>query len=199
MSDEPLRASEPPPAVAAEAAEGGIDPELARRLRTQSYEPGPGIEGVAFHDLSRCVDDSGALIEIARLTAGATRLRPGFEVRQVNYSALEPGVIKAFHLHLRQSELWFVPPDAEALVGLVDARRGSPTRRASMRFVLGAGQTRLLFIPAGVAHGIANPGLRPCPLLYLADREFSPEPERCDELRLPWDLLGAEFWERRRD
>jgi dTDP-4-dehydrorhamnose 3,5-epimerase len=199
MSDDSLRAPEPLPVAPAEAAEERIDPQLARRLRTQTYERGPVIKGVAFHDLRRCVDDSGALIEITRLTGGTTRLHPGFEVRQVNYSVLEPGVIKAFHLHLSQSEMWFVPPDAEALVGLVDARLESPTRGASMRFVLGAGQPRLLFLPPGVAHGISNPGLRTCPLLYLADREFSPEPGRCDEHRLPWDLLGPGFWDRRRD
>jgi dTDP-4-dehydrorhamnose 3,5-epimerase len=199
MSDEPLRAPETSGILPEGAAESDIESDLARQLRTQTYEPAGVIEGVAFHDLRRCVDDSGTLVEVARLAGGATRLRPGFEVRQINYSVLEPGVIKAFHLHLRQSELWFVPPEAEALVGLVDARRRSPTRRASMRFILGAGQPLLLFIPAGVAHGIANPGARSCALLYLADREFSPEPERCDELRLPWDLLGARFWERRRD
>jgi dTDP-4-dehydrorhamnose 3,5-epimerase len=199
MSDEPLKISAPPEPLAPAEAECEIEPDLARRLRRQTYEGGAGIEGVVFHDLRRCVDDSGALVEIARLADGATRFRPGFEVRQINYSVLEPGVIKAFHLHLRQSELWFVPPDAEAVVGLVDARRQSPTRRASMRFILGAGQPRLLFVPPGVAHGIANPGARPCPLLYLADREFSPEPDRCDEHRLPWDLMGSQFWERRRD
>lgn len=175
-----------------------LDPELTPRLSVQRYGAEARIEGVEVRDLVRHVDDGGSLVELARLDGGALKTRPGFRVRQVNYSILEPGTIKAFHLHLRQSELWFAAPGARLLVGLLDARRDSPTRRAVMRFVLGDGRSALLHIPAGVAHGVSNPGERPAALVYLADQEFDPDPERCDERRLPWDTLGADFWERQR-
>lgn len=180
------------------AGEAALDPELAARLCTQSYAPGARIEGVEFHPLERFVDDGGSFLELARLNSGHLAAAPGFEVRQISCSVLLPGTLKAFHLHLRQAELWFVPPEARLLVGLVDSRGGSPTARVSMRFVLGDGQARLLYIPAGVAHGVANQSGAPAPLFYFADRQFDPHPARCDEKRLPWDLLGADFWERSR-
>jgi dTDP-4-dehydrorhamnose 3,5-epimerase len=174
----------------------GIDPEFAPRLTVQSYQARPRIEGVTFHDLKRFVDDGGSFLEMARLSAGEMKARPGPEIRQINYAVLEPGTIKAFHLHFRQSEFWFVPPESRLLMGLVDVRRGSPTCRVSMRFVLGEGQPRLLFIPAGVAHGAANLTDRLAQVFYLTDQEFDPDPSRCDERRLPWDVMGASFWER---
>lgn len=175
-----------------------IDPELASRVSLQKYGAERRIHGVEFHELSRFVDDAGSLQELARLDAGAFRGRPGFQLRQINHALLEPGSIKAFHLHLRQSELWFAPPDTRLLVGLLDVRADSPTTRQSMRFVMGDGASRLLFIPAGVAHGVANLSARAGSLVYFTDQEFTPDPARCDEQRLAWDTLGASFWERER-
>jgi dTDP-4-dehydrorhamnose 3,5-epimerase len=61
-----------------------------------------------------------------------------------------------------------------------------------MRFVMGAGRSQLLAIPPGVAHGCANLGTGASALLYFTDRQF--QIEDADEGRLPWDLLGADFW-----
>jgi dTDP-4-dehydrorhamnose 3,5-epimerase-like enzyme len=62
-----------------------------------------------------------------------------------------------------------------------------------MRFVMGAGRSRLLLIPRGVAHGAANPWTEVAPMFYFVNQQFSlSEP---DERRLPWDAFGADFWE----
>jgi hypothetical protein len=45
-----------------------------------------------------------------------------------------------------------------------------------------------------VAHGVANLGPQPQVLLYAVNRLFTPDPDRTDEWRLPWDRFGAEFW-----
>lgn len=172
-----------------------IDPEFASKMQVQSYEPKPRIDGVQFVDLKRFVDDGGSFLEIARLMDGALKDGPEIDIRQINYAVVEPRTIKAFHLHLRQSELWFVPPESRLLMGLLDVRQGSPTHRLAMRFVLGGGQTRLVTIPAGVAHGVSNLSDSPASIIYLTNQEFNPHPERCDEKRLPWDLLGEAFWE----
>jgi dTDP-4-dehydrorhamnose 3,5-epimerase len=105
---------------------------------------------------------------------------------------MEPGTIKAWHLHERQDDLWFVPPQSRLLVGLLDVREGSPSYDVPMRFVMGAGKARLLFIPRGVAHGVANLTQQPASVLYFATEPFnSAHP---DEHRLPWDTLGPDFW-----
>ena len=64
-----------------------------------------------------------------------------------------------------------------------------------MRMMLGDTRTALVRIPPGVAHGCRNVGTSPSRVFYFTDRLFDPDPERCDEGRLPWDYLGPEVWE----
>jgi len=61
--------------------------------------------------------------------------------------------------------------------------------------VLGAGQSRLLRIPPGVAHGARNLAAGPGHVIYFTDLGFTPDPATCDEGRLPWDFAGAEIWD----
>jgi dTDP-4-dehydrorhamnose 3,5-epimerase len=81
------------------------------------------------------------------------------------------------------------------LLILVDVRKGSRTEGASMRIMLGAGASRLVRIPPGVAHGARNLGAATGRIIYFTDVHFSPEPSECDEGRLPWDYLGADVWD----
>ena len=119
----------------------------------------------------------------------------GFDVRQVNYSEIEPGIIKAFHVHARQTDVWYTPPSDRLLVVLVDVRQGSATEGVVRRIMLGAGVSRLLRIPPGVAHGVRNLGTATGHIIYFVDQHFSADPAGCDEGRLPWDYVGAEIWE----
>lgn len=161
----------------------------------QDYSPQKQIEGVEIVQLRRFNDDGGAMTELGRLDEGAHKDLPGFEVRQVNYSVVEPLAVKAFHLHQRQTDVWYVPPSDKILLVLADVRAGSPTEGLVKRIVLGDGNSRLVRIPPGVAHGCKN--LRPAApsvIVYFVDVQFSVD-EHCDEGRLPWDHFGAEVWE----
>lgn len=170
-----------------------IDKRYQERLSTQRYESAPKIDGVAFVDLRRVVEDGGEFMELGRLTEAAEHSGlKGFQVRQVNYSSLQPGTVKAWHVHKTQEDLWFVPPQFRLLVGLLDCRDGSPTSGQHMRFVMGDGRAQLLHIPRGVAHGVANPWPFVASMVYLVNQQFSVD--EADEHRLPWDLLGKEFW-----
>jgi dTDP-4-dehydrorhamnose 3,5-epimerase len=172
-----------------------LSDDAKRAFSLQSYAGGPGIAGVEVADLRRSTDDGGAFTELGRLTGGLHAAFPGFEVRQVNYSEVDPGVIKAFHLHREQSDVWFVPPGDKMLLVLVDARAGSPTEHAQRRLVLGDGHSRLVRIPPGVAHGVRNLGPARGRIIYFTDRHFSADPAETDEGRLPWDFLGADVWQ----
>ena len=163
------------------------------RVRTQSYAARPRIEGVRFVDLRVFRDEGGDFLELTRLTPeGELACLPGYRPAQMSYSLMEPGTIKAFHIHRYQDDLWFVPPADRLLVGLLDVRESSPTYQVSMRFVLGAGDARLLLIPAGVAHGVANLRSVPGSIIYFTTQAFHPDDP--DEHRLPHDLLGTDFW-----
>jgi dTDP-4-dehydrorhamnose 3,5-epimerase len=172
-----------------------LSPAAKRAFHVQSYAPAPAIDGVQIVELRRHHDDGGSLTELARLVEGRPEGLAGFTVRQVNYSELEPGVIKAFHLHTRQTDVWYVPPSDRLLVVLLDVRQGSPTEGVRMRVVLGAGASRLLHIPPGVAHGARNLGAVTGRIVYFTDVHFSADPSVCDEGRLPWDHAGADVWE----
>ena len=166
-----------------------------RAFAVQDYAAAPQIEGVQIVDLKRFTDDGGSFLELARLKQGAASELPGFECRQINYSEIDPGVIKAFHLHRRQTDVWFVPPGDKMLVVLLDVRAGSKSQGAQRRIVLGDGASRLLRIPPGVAHGVKNLGPSRGRIIYLVDHQFSPDPDQTEEGRLPWDFAGAEIWD----
>lgn len=173
--------------------------EAKRRFQLQDYSPKPKIAGVEVVELVRHSDDGGSFTELGRFKAGASAAFPRFALAQVNYSEIEPGAIKAFHLHRTQTDVWFVPPGDKVLLVLIDVRAGSPTEGARMRFVLGDGHSRAVLIPPGVAHGCRNLGAARGRIIYFTDTHFSPAPDACDEGRLPWDFAGADIWDATRE
>lgn len=174
-----------------------IGAEFDKDLSVQDYTKKPTIEGVQLINLNMFVDDGGALAEIVRFdNEGRLQLIPEFQVRQSTFSQVLPGVIKAFHLHYNQEDVWFILPGDRLLIGLFDARKDSPTYKKEMRFVMGAGRAQILYIPRGVAHGMANPYDKTANMIYFVNQCFNAETP--DEHRLPWDTLGADFWEIRK-
>lgn len=170
-----------------------LAPKFRDVVSTQAYDKTPTIEGVKLIDLRLLVDDGGSFAELIRLDEnGNLELIPEFKVRQSSYSEVLPGAIKAFHLHYNQEDVWFVPPTDRLLIGLIDAREDSPTVGVTMRFVLGAGRARLLYIPRGVGHGGANIWDKSSTIFYYVNQRFDlADP---DERRLPYNVVGEDFW-----
>ncbi len=164
-------------------------------LRVQRYDGSPSIDGVELIELRRFNDDGGSMMELFRFNEPRPAGLAGFEPQQLNFSVVQPGAIKAFHLHRRQTDVWFVPPEDRILRVLVDMRAGSSSEGVRRRIMLGDGNSRLVRVPPGVAHGCRNLSRTESRILYLADLLFDPDPERCDEGRLPWDFAGAEIWD----
>ena len=140
-------------------------------------------------------DDGGYLLELGRWTKQTLNHFPEFDLQQMNYSEIDPGVIKAWHLHYQQDDIWFVPPSHKLLIILRDCRTDAVTKDKMMRLVLGAGKAKLVYIPRGVAHGAANLWAKPAAVIYFVNNQFNPQPEQCDEQRLPWDQFGSELWQ----
>lgn len=172
-----------------------FDSNLEAQLTKQDYTPTKRIDGVEIIDLKELSNDDGSFLEMGRLDGGKLKGVDAPEIRQVNYSVVLPGAVKATHLHKEQVDFWFVPSHDRLLVGLKDIRNGSPTEGVLMRFVLGAGRARMVRIPNGVAHGIANPYERPMSLIYFVTEHFDSNPDTCDEFRLPPDYFGRAFWQ----
>src|SRR5262245_42667453 len=130
--------------------------DLVESVRThltrQSYAPRPPIAGVTLSEVPVPRSADGLFAEIARIDGdGSVQGVEGFRPVQWNGSLLQPGPIKAWHLHLDQDDLFIVPPDTMLLVGLADlrcdAQRGSQAPPVPQRLVLGAGRCHRLLIP----------------------------------------------------
>jgi dTDP-4-dehydrorhamnose 3,5-epimerase len=143
------------------------------------------IDGVLVKKLDRHCDERGFLLEIVR---DDDQLIERFG--QTTYTLTYPGVIKAFHWHKRQYDLWFVA-QGEAMVVLHDLRDDSPTYRRTQVIFAGEHEPQLILIPPRVAHGYQVLGNRPVGLLYHATRSYNPADP--DEERIPYDDPGVGF------
>jgi len=108
---------------------------------------------------------------------------------------MQPEAVKAFHVHRKQTDVWFVPPSDKILLVLADVRENSPSEGVIMRIPMGDCNSRLVKIPPGVAHGCKNIATKTSSIIYFVNQVFSADPKISDEGRLPWDFFGEKVWE----
>ena len=136
------------------------------------------IEGVVVKDLVTHPDDRGFFREVIRVTDNF--FQEGFG--QLSHSLMYPGVAKAWHIHQRQVDWWYVATGV-LKVALYDTREDSPTHGETAEILMGDGQpAKALRVPPGVAHGckaIAST----VNLFYVTSRVYDPY----DERRIPHD------------
>ena len=136
------------------------------------------IDGVAFKELDTHRDERGFFREIIRVTDDF--FEEGFG--QWSQSLMYPGIIKAWHIHKKQTDWWYVSTGVLKVV-LYDRRRESSTYRQTMEIMLGDDhEARVLKIPPGVAHGCKCLS-GPANLFYITSHPYDPE----DEGRIPHD------------
>ena len=175
-----------------------IDDLVQSHVYTQDYATKVTIEGVKLIPVKYSVGDEGDFSELMRLDdKGEVEAMPGFKLAQINRTQLFPGSVKAWHLHLKQNEFWYLPPQFQMMVGLWDLRKHSQTVNKTMRVNVGGGTSCLLYVPCGVAHGAAVFGNRNIELFYFVNQKFDIKDP--DEKRIRWYYLGKEFWSPERD
>ncbi len=130
-------------------------------------------------EIKKFTDDRGFLSEVWR----AGKL-PDFTPKQTNFTVAHPGVIKAFHFHEKQQDLWFcVSGNIEAV--LFDRRKDSPTHGETQTVAMGEFNSVALLIPREVAHGYRVLGEEQAGLVYLVDQEY--DSQKPDEGRIAHD------------
>ena len=136
------------------------------------------IDQVVLKDLVTHTDERGFFREVIRVTDDF--FEEGFG--QWSHSLMNAGVIKAWHIHKKQTDWWYVG-NGVLKVALYDAREGSPTWGETMELLMGDDHpVRVLLIPPGVAHGckcISGPSN----LFYVTSCVYDPD----DEGRIPYD------------
>jgi len=143
------------------------------------------IDGVKIRQLKIFTDDRGFLTEI--LKEGEEVFK---EIKQATYTESYPGVIKAFHWHKKQWDIWFIA-GGMAQVVLHDLRKDSPTYKKTDVFYLGDDNRQVLLIPPGVAHGYRVLGKKRARLMYFVTEKYNPETP--DEERIPFDDKEINF------
>jgi dTDP-4-dehydrorhamnose 3,5-epimerase len=103
---------------------------------------------------------------------------------QASMSKTYPGLIKAFHYHEHQDDLWFFPV-GNAQVVLYDLRQNSLTKGETNVFYLGEDNPMLLLIPRMVAHGYRVLGTNPAIIIYFTTSSYNSN--NPDEKRIPWN------------
>jgi dTDP-4-dehydrorhamnose 3,5-epimerase len=123
----------------------------------------------------------------------------GVEFLQDNHTLSAKGVLRGLHFQIApkaQAKLVRVV-SGKAFDVVVDVRRDSKTFGRSMSMVLSAGNRKMLYIPAGFAHGYCalEDGTE---FLYKASDFYSPQHERgirWDDpaLGIPWPKLDRPY------
>jgi dTDP-4-dehydrorhamnose 3,5-epimerase len=180
------------------AAEGGLElafPSNEKGLGAVILTPDSAelIDGVKVEPFAVYPDDRGYFLEIQRLGRGLAAAFPA-ETTQISAAMNYPGTIKAFHYHLRQTDLW-TPVKGVLQVALADLRRHSPTFGRRNTLYVGPMRPWRVLIPPGVAHGYKVVGPEEALLVYLTDRFYNPK----DEGRIRYDEPGIAYdWETQR-
>ncbi len=145
------------------------------------------IKTVVIKKLIRHPDDRGFFMEILRDDDELLK-----KFGQASISKSYPGVIKAFHYHECQDDLWFFPV-GNAQVVLYDLREESTTKGETNVFYLGEDNPNLLMIPAGVAHGYRVLGNEPAYIVYFTTESYNVK--NPDEKRIAWDdpIIGFDW------
>ena len=146
------------------------------------------IEGIRITPYSLWPDDRGYFLEVLRLGEHYAQLG---ETIQVSAAVSYLSTIKAFHYHLRQTDIW-VPVRGLLQVALVDLRKSSPTFGWKNTLYIGELRPWQLLIPPGVAHGYKVTGQDPAVLVYVTNRYYDP----ADEGRIPYNDSNINYdWE----
>ena len=144
------------------------------------------IQGVVVKALVTYPDERGFFREIIRVNDEF--FGEGFG--QWSHSLMYQGVAKAWHVHRRQTDWWYVAAGL-VRVALHDTRPASPTYRETQEILLGDHQlARVVKVPPGVAHGCRCLS-GPAHLFYVTSHVYDPD----DEGRIPYDdpVIGYDW------
>jgi len=153
------------------------------------------IEGLALIDLKLFGDARGFFVERFQ---ESRFIDAGLPVRfvQDNHSRSAPGVLRGLHYQTAPAQGKLVGVLRGRILDVVaDIRLGSPTFGKTYSVELSDMNARLLWIPAGFAHGFCVLGDEPADLIYKVDEVYAPASEggilwNDPELAIDWPLAS---------
>ena len=137
------------------------------------------INGVILKDLVVHKDTRGQLFEIMR------KDEPHFlRFGQAYITVCNPGWVKGWHYHKKQSDTFFVLKGKSKIV-LYDIRKNSPTRGKIGVYILSEAKPQILRIPKGVVHGFECVGKTESRIMNIPDYLYNYK--KPDEYRIKLD------------
>ncbi len=138
------------------------------------------IKDVVIKDVIRHSDDRGFFSEIVK--EGEQSFKG--PIRQTSTTTTYPGIIKAFHYHKKQWDIWHVIKGSARVV-LYDTRKDSPTYKVTNVFYVGENNPMVIAIPPLVLHGYQVLGNENLTLLYHTTQAYNSD--KPDEYRIAFD------------
>jgi dTDP-4-dehydrorhamnose 3,5-epimerase len=127
------------------------------------------IDGVIVTPLRRIPDERGCIMHMLRADA------PHFQgFGEIYFSAVNPGAIKAWHIHKQMTLNYAVVSGTIKLV-LYDDRQGSPTRGELMELFIGDQNYCLVTVPPMVWNGFKGCGMAPSLVANCATHPHHPD------------------------
>jgi dTDP-4-dehydrorhamnose 3,5-epimerase len=141
------------------------------------------LPGVKLAELTRFPDERGIFTEVLRIDWG--ELLNGDEIVQANLSVTYPGIVRAWHRHLRGQVDYFLVIKGSIKVCAYDGDEGSTTGGHLVEVVLSEDRMQLLRVPGRYWHGfkVVSPGS--AYLIYFVNRLY--DYANPDEERRPWN------------
>ena len=144
------------------------------------------IEGVKIKKLEIHKDSRGDFREIVQNNKGIIN-----KIEQISIGRTLPGIIKAFHGHEHQDDLFYVLKGNIQLV-LYDAREDSISKDKTEVILLGESyEPQIVFVPRNVLHGYKVLGEKEAEVLYVMNNKY--DSSNPDEKRIPFDDLSINF------
>jgi dTDP-4-dehydrorhamnose 3,5-epimerase len=135
------------------------------------------IDGVVVAERRQIVDERGKIMHMLRADDAEFAA-----FGEVYFSVVNPGVIKAWHIH-KEMTLNYACPVGQIKLVLFDDRPRSPTRGELMEIFLGPDAYRLVQVPPGVWNGFK--GVATAPSLVCNCATLPHDPAEIE--RLPHD------------
>ena len=136
------------------------------------------LPGMRLAEIERFIDERGAFHELMR--SDWRELLGDDAIVQVNLSITYPGIIRAWHRHLRgQTDYFFVARGSAKICAYDDETQHL------VEVVLNDAKPQILRVPGHYWHGFKALGTEPTHLIYFTTRLY--DYQNPDEQRRPWN------------
>ena len=141
------------------------------------------LPGVRVFDVKKNIDERGYFAEIVR--NDWKELLEEDTIVQGNLSYSYPGMIRAWHRHLRGQVDYFVILDGSMKICAYDDRQGSPTKGQLDEIVASGEKLQVVRIPGHYWHGTKTVSHKPSLTVYCVNRLY--DMKNPDEERRAWN------------